>query len=621
MTYPSSTDYVSAVQDPGALLDADLRRARLSVDPILQIPIPASGNSAVVFKAMIGSRSHALRFFIRDDASTRERYRGLRAFLVAHGLTDCTAATEWVDEAIVVRGHRWPMVKMEWVEGRTLDAYIEHLVASGNTGALAALAQAWREMVRRMQASGFAHGDLQHGNVLVDVEGKLRLVDFDGSWFAGVTGPAPTESGHPNYQLRNRPWGRWMDTFPGLLIYISLCSLARDPGLWRTFSGRENILFAKDDLLRPFDTEIWSALLAVGDVHITQDLSQLRGACAHPSGESVPLDSLLSADPAQDHGAEEPRTRPMAGLPPLPPGAQWWTQTGQPTGQAASTGPAAAATTLPPPPPKSPFERPTGNGFSAGNASPGWFAPGGAAAGGGGSGAGPVRRPAPPHPPGRPPQPPRPAQPSSMHPPPAPPRRSKAWLWIPGLVLPVIVMIVALANTSSSSSTDDPYDDYSTPATSYPPPTTTYPSEPTVSPTAEEPETAEELLLQHVPGAIAAGCSAYERPAKVVAALECSTDEPVTLRYYQYASNSDMDAAFDSDYRTYESGSCEDDEEGTSTYNQGGESAGRYSCYVSDSDNNVLSWTHDATKILALAISPTSRFAELWNVVEGAGPY
>ena len=52
-----------------------------------------------------------------------------------------------------------------------------------------------------MQRAEFAHGDLQHGNVLVDQEGQLRLVDFDSVWIPQLQGqPAPTESGHPNYQ-------------------------------------------------------------------------------------------------------------------------------------------------------------------------------------------------------------------------------------------------------------------------------------------------------------------------------------------------------------------------------------------------------------------------------------
>ena len=628
MTYPSSTDYVSALQDPRALVDPALRQARLSVDPVLQIPIPASGNSAVVFRAMIGNKAHALRFFIREDASTRERYRGLRAFVVQHGLTDCTAATEWVDNAIVIRQQRWPMVNMAWVEGRSLDAYVEHLVASGRADALATLASAWRELIRRMQTAGFAHGDLQHGNVLVDTSGTLQLVDFDGSWFVGVTGPVPTESGHPNYQLRNRPWGRWMDTFAGLLVYTALRSLAIRPSLWGEFSGRENTLFAKDDFHRPFDTEIWSTLLALGDPEITQCLSQLRAACAEARGLTIPLESMLTEVPARTaRPATPPHSPPTVGLLPLRSNSPWWTQTGVSDAGAAgpgvaSAGAGAATTTLPPPPPKSPFERPTADGFSAGQGRPSWYVPSGAPPGAGSPGPGPVRGPAPPPP--RRPGPPSlggPRRPPS--PPPVQGRRRRTGLWVFLILLVVVGLVVIVGVTSSGSGGGGSASTGG--ATSWYPTDTPSSSEPSTDPPSpSEPSTTvptdEELLLVHVPSAIADGCTTFTPPENVVAALTCEPGGPITLRYYQYGTNADMDAAFDSTYRTYESGSCRAGEEGTDTYDDS-TGTGRYSCYVSDDGYNVMSWTHDETSILTLEISSSATLRELLEWAPNAGPY
>jgi Ser/Thr protein kinase RdoA (MazF antagonist) len=71
------------------------------------------------------------------------------------------------------------MIWMQWVEGRTLDRY---LVQGPDREAIGVLAESWRDPVRRMQTARFAHGDLQHGNVLVDGDGTPRLVDFDCSW-------------------------------------------------------------------------------------------------------------------------------------------------------------------------------------------------------------------------------------------------------------------------------------------------------------------------------------------------------------------------------------------------------------------------------------------------------
>jgi hypothetical protein len=619
LTYPNSTDYVSAVQDPRALLDPDLRRATFTVDPLLQIPMPASGNSAVVFKAAIEEKSHALRFFIREDASSRERYRSLHAFLVQHRLTDCTAAAEWVDDAILVQRRRWPMVKMQWIEGRTLDAYVDYLVQSGDAGALEALAQAWRQLVLRMQDEGFAHGDLQHGNVLVDTAGKLRLVDFDGSWIMGATGPVPTETGHPNYQLRGRLWGRWMDSFPGLLVYTALRSLALRPSLWKDFSARENILFTKADFIRPFDTPIWSELLALGDAKVTQSISQLRASCAAAGSLTISLESMIgeTADKLQ-----EPLTGPLRGLSPLEPGSPWWAQTGQQAAASSSAGSAAATATLPPPPPKSPYEKPKDNGFSTKGARPIWFEPPTTPPASARAGAGPVGRPPPPpgRPPGRPHQPGGPRQPLGQPSPPARRRRRGLWLLVSLIVLILVVVIIIAVQTSSSSSPPYPSATSSAPYSPY-----QSSSRPTFSPTPEETETVTDatLLLEHVPAAIAVSCTTYEPRSGVEAlvAVTCSDpDEPITIRYYRFSSGSEMDDAFASYYSVAESGSCIDGEEGTHSYNEGGEPAGQYSCYDSDSVYHVLTWTHNPTAIMVVALSSSSTYAELLEWADNAGP-
>jgi hypothetical protein len=140
----------------------------------------ASGNAAVVFRATVDGSDRALRFLTRDDLSSRERYAALGKHFVEKDLTSCVATANWCDNAISVGGRDWPMIDMQWVEGRTLDAYAEYLVEQEDRAALGRLAAAWRELVARLQRAEFAHGDLQHGNVLVDNTGSLRLVDFDG---------------------------------------------------------------------------------------------------------------------------------------------------------------------------------------------------------------------------------------------------------------------------------------------------------------------------------------------------------------------------------------------------------------------------------------------------------
>ena len=228
-------------------------------------PTLARGSSAVVFQASVEGRPQALRCYIREDASSRDRYSALDAYLAGRDLSPYVSGTTWLDGAITVNRSPWPVLTMDWIDGRTLNEYVDFLVTGSNAAALTTLAGRWRELVALLQRSEFAHGDLQHGNVMVDQDGQLRLVDFDGVWIPQLAGQSPpTEFGHPNYQHPlHHNWDRWLDTFSALVIYTSLVALSKDPGLWLALYNSKNLLFAKTDFFPPFKTEAWKQLAAL----------------------------------------------------------------------------------------------------------------------------------------------------------------------------------------------------------------------------------------------------------------------------------------------------------------------------------------------------------------------
>jgi hypothetical protein len=361
--FPSAEDYVRAVQDPlRSFHTPSLQQAVFATHPILQIPMPASGSAAVVFKATVDGTPQALRFFVQEDASERRRYDALGRHFVTHGLGDCVAGTRWVNEAIAVNGRRWPMVQMEWIEGRTLDAYVGHLVDHCDVGALHVLAGRWRSQVQRLQTADFAHGDLQHGNVLVDTAATLRLVDFDGSWITDFTDttewPAPKETGNVNYQPSGRVWGRWMDTFPGLVIYTALLALSRRPDAWRTFYSGENMLFSADDFVRPGATPTWELLAEITDPQVAQAVERLRACCRPGWTADGPMEELLGRE----------RSTPVEDRPPAPTGfrivgtapKQWWD-------------PSAEEEPMPAPPPRTEPQPGDAAGFDTAEPSGGFF--------------------------------------------------------------------------------------------------------------------------------------------------------------------------------------------------------------------------------------------------------
>jgi hypothetical protein len=166
MRYPSKDDYLKAVQRAESFTVDELAQARFVLHPVWQIPTPASGASAVVFRAVVDGVDEALRFLIRPDVARRDRYEALQRHFVTHGLAGDVALSRWMDDAIEVNGRSWPVVRMQWVTGTPLHHQVDQLVERRDTQGLADLAAGWRQLLVRLQATGFAHGDLQHGNVL-----------------------------------------------------------------------------------------------------------------------------------------------------------------------------------------------------------------------------------------------------------------------------------------------------------------------------------------------------------------------------------------------------------------------------------------------------------------------
>jgi eukaryotic-like serine/threonine-protein kinase len=349
MDMPTAEDYLKAVQQPWLVFEQpQLRAATFDVHPLLGIPVPASGTSAIVFKATVDGKSQALRFLTRPDAASQQRYTMLNRYFAEHGLTGDVATSQWMDDAITVNGRKWPMLRMQWVEGKTLNTYVDDLVEAGDTAGLRSLAGSWRGLVQRIQTARFAHGDLQHGNVMVEKDGTLRLVDFDSAWIDPFAGSKPpTESGHRNYQRPARPWGPWMDTFPGLVIYVSLLALARNTKAWDQLHNGENLLFRSEDFVPPHETQAWWQVAQLNDPQVGAMADRLKVCCAPTWSATTDLESLLAepmpwwtrtrtAPVPQVAPAPQPQPvrRPVASGPwwnspvPVPPPRKprsWWT--------------------------------------------------------------------------------------------------------------------------------------------------------------------------------------------------------------------------------------------------------------------------------------------------------
>jgi len=323
--WPTGTEYAEAVQQPQlSFADTELREGQLTLTP-LGIPAMASGQNAVAFHFQAHTRPVAVRCLLSENEDGRERYRALQTHLAQDQIPSVVPA-QWIDEGVRVHASWWPVVVMPWVSGRPLhDAVEDRLI---DPPRLTLLADRWFDLVESLQAKRFAHGDLQHGNVLLTDDDDFQLVDLDGIWVPEMTVGAPGELGHPNYQHARRnstTWGPNVDTFSALVIGLSMAALGSDPSLARFMTG-ENLLFAASDFQKVEDSPIWSALAASSDPEVADLTQRLHSMVLENEPSDIALRDALAT--------EATLVRPVAASPVQPtatglPGSattdsNWW---------------------------------------------------------------------------------------------------------------------------------------------------------------------------------------------------------------------------------------------------------------------------------------------------------
>ncbi len=250
MVWPAPQDYAEAIQAPFlSFSDPELQQGAVHLNS-LGLPRCLSGAFATVFPMDCPDRKLAVRCFLRDIEDQEERYAQISRFVLSDDLP-YTVGFEYVREGIQVRGEWYPVLKMEWVDGDTLGAYLSRVIDPALFGIFAGY---FKQMTLELKRAGIAHGDFQHDNILI-ADTELRLVDYDGMFVPSLSGRRASELGHRNYQHPGRDsqfFSDSLDNFSAWLIYASLRCLSFDPTLWNQLdAGNDCLLLRHADLLSP----------------------------------------------------------------------------------------------------------------------------------------------------------------------------------------------------------------------------------------------------------------------------------------------------------------------------------------------------------------------------------
>jgi len=263
MRLPTLGDYVSAFQQEAfAFTVEELKAGRVARQPDGKTVKSWSGSFAVTFEVQTGSARQAIRCFTNsstDFDDIQKRYSLIRSAIKTAD-TNSLLPVEYLADCVrtfSLPAMRFPIIRMPWVEGIPISDWVKQWHATANLKELRDFIRRFIDIHDRLGQAHIAHGDLQHGNVLVRHDGSIVLVDYDGMFVPGMPEQGlsrSNERGHPNYQHpdRNEQFDERLDRFAGMVIVTALRTLEADRAAWDQFSnGGDNLLFAADDFKDP----------------------------------------------------------------------------------------------------------------------------------------------------------------------------------------------------------------------------------------------------------------------------------------------------------------------------------------------------------------------------------
>lgn len=227
----------------------------------------AGGFSVVYPYVTTNGEKWAFRCWHADISNSQDRYEAIAEVVrVSH----LPFLTEFIYErvGIVVESEEFPTIRMKWVDGETLKKYICAHKSSADD--LSKLAENFLYITREMHSRSLAHGDLQHGNIIVSSDGMIHLIDYDSFFCPALKGESDTVTGLQDYQHPSRKTNKVvsdkLDYFSELVIYLSIKAMAARPSLIEKYNVAETeyLLFTKEDYIDLEHSAIYSDISSLG---------------------------------------------------------------------------------------------------------------------------------------------------------------------------------------------------------------------------------------------------------------------------------------------------------------------------------------------------------------------
>ena len=252
MNFPLISEYIEAIKSA-----EDNFEELCYLQPVLGndgLPVMTSGNFAVVFKMKDeqSGKFYAVKCFTKEQEGRAEAYREIAKEL-ENVSSPYILSIRYLDKELFVDTDQtseteFPVLLMDWVEGKSLDKYLRENL--DDKYALEMLASRFSQMAQWLIPQPIAHGDLKPDNIIVREDGSLVLVDYDGMYVPSMKGQKAREIGSPNFRhpLRTETeFDDHIDDFSLVSILLSLKAILMNPQFLKEYGAADRLLFSEMD--------------------------------------------------------------------------------------------------------------------------------------------------------------------------------------------------------------------------------------------------------------------------------------------------------------------------------------------------------------------------------------
>ena len=256
---PSISEILDSVSVPALIKDKVIRNGNFEQSN--RGAIYYSGGFTVVFPVYSNGNKWAFRCWHTEMGNVRNRFRIISDYINKLN-SQYFCNFYYCDSGLIVDGKVFPTTRMDWVNGKTINQYIiEH---ANNKELMISLANKFLTMTDTLHKHHIAHGDLQHGNIIISDTGDIKLVDYDSLFVPGLEGETDIIIGKAEYQHPKRKQVKLtsekLDYFSELVIYLSILTIAYNPSIIREFSIEDSLIFQSTDWDNLEKSPIYSAL-------------------------------------------------------------------------------------------------------------------------------------------------------------------------------------------------------------------------------------------------------------------------------------------------------------------------------------------------------------------------